>query len=105
MDAEDNNLQVQAEGLLAEVEDDIELPRSYVGVVNSNLFQEDSLNRFVGHSIEKLYEVEGFNIMPLIFDGDLFKIKQNGNRVDFLINTKEYEVNLEDETEDSVLIN
>lgn len=103
LDAEDNNLHVQAEGLLAEVEDDIELPRSYVGVVNSSLFQEDSLNRFVGHSIEKLYEVEGFNIMPLIFDGDLFKIKQNGNRVDFLINTKEYEVNLEDETEDSVL--
>ena len=51
-----------------------------MGVVNNKLFQEDSLRRFVGICIEKLYELESFNIMPLLFDGDVFKIKQNGNK-------------------------
>lgn len=99
-----NNIQKQAYELINAIEDDPELPRSYVGVVNNKLFQEDSLRRFVGICIEKLYELESFNIMPLLFDGDVFKIKQNGEQVDFLINTKGYEINLEDETEETVLL-
>lgn len=99
-----NNIQKQAYELINTIEDDPELPRSYVGVVNNKLFQEDSLRRFVGICIEKLYELESFNIMPLLFDGDVFKIKQNGEQVDFLINTKGYEINLEDETEETVLL-
>lgn len=99
-----SNIQKQAYELINAIEDDPELPRSYVGVVNNKLFQEDSLRRFVGICIEKLYELESFNIMPLLFDGDVFKIKQNGEQVDFLINTKGYEINLEDETEETVLL-
>ena len=99
-----SNIQKQAYELINAIEDDPELPRSYVGVVNNKLFQEDSLRRFVGICIEKLYELESFNIMPLLFDGDVFKIKQNGEQADFLINTKEYEINLEDETEETVLL-
>lgn len=103
-----SNIQKQAYELINAIEDDPELPRSYVGVVNNKLFQEDSLRRFVGICIEKLYEklyeLESFNIMPLLFDGDVFKIKQNGEQADFLMNTKEYEINLEDETEETVLL-
>lgn len=92
--------------LIDTIEDEDDIPRAYVGVINKQLFQEESLKKYVGICLEKLYDIEGFNIMPILFDGDIFKITDKnitGADSDFMINTKRYWIDIQEETEESIL--
>lgn len=95
--------QVMAKQLLSAVEDNPELPRAYVGVVNSKLFQIGELNKFVGTCLQELYQAVSFELMHMLFDGDIFKIVQPSVRCDLLINAKSYDIDLQGLSESEVL--
>lgn len=94
---------VMARQLLEAVEDNEELNRTYVGVVNSKLFQISELTKFVGTCLQELYLAVSFELMHLLFDGDIFKIIQPAVRTDLLINTKAYDIDISELSEEEVL--
>lgn len=100
--AEDEKV-VMARQLLEAVEDNVELQRTYVGVVDTKLFQINDLPRFVGTCLQELYSVVSFDLMHLLFDGDIFKVIQPAVRGDLMINTKTYDINVDGLTENEVI--
>ena len=92
-----------ARQLLDAVSDNLELPRTYVGVVNSKLFQIADIRKFVGTCIQELYSVVNFNLMTYLFDGDIFKLSQPAIRKDLMIGTKSYDLDFKGLSEDEVL--
>lgn len=93
-----------AKSLLEAIQDNPELDRSYVAVINTKLLQNEDLNKFIGSCIEELYGIVGFKLMPKLFDGDIFQLIQKPERKDFSINNKSYDINLEGLQEDEVLV-
>lgn len=91
--AEDERI-VLGRTLLEAVEDNKDLPRTYVGVVDSKLFQLQDATKFVGTCLQELYNVVQFDLMQILFDGDVFKIIQPAVRGDLMINTKKYDIDL-----------
>lgn len=91
--AEDEKI-AMAKQLLEAVEDNPELRRTYVGVIESRLFQVIDLNKFVGISLQELFNVVEYDLMPILFDGDMFKIIQPAVRKDLLISTNAYDIDL-----------
>lgn len=100
---EEDQRVVMARQLLEAVEDNPDLNRTYVGVVNAKLFQIGELNKFVGICLQELYSVVSFDLMHLLFDGDIFKIIQPAVRGDLMINTRQYDIDLSELTEEDVL--
>ena len=94
---------VMARQLLDAVEDNPDLTRTYVGVVNSKLFQINDLPKFTGVCIQELYSIVSFDLMQLLFDGDVFKVIQPATRGDLMINTKQYDIDISMLSEDEVL--
>ena len=80
--------------LLEAVEENLDLQRTYVGVVDSKLFQVQDATKFVGTCLQELYNVVQFDLMQILFDGDVFKIVQPAVRGDLMINTKKYDIDL-----------
>ena len=105
--AELNNLsgvgRQRALELLNVIEDNEELDRHYVGVINTELIQFDSISTFVGRSLQKLYELKAFEASQYIFNGDIFKLVQPAKRNDLIMNNKAYDIDLGNEHEDEVL--
>lgn len=100
--AEDETV-VRARQLLAAIEDNPELPRTYVGVINSRLFQIHELPKFVGTCIQELYSHVSFELMRILFDGDIFKMVYPAKRGDLMINSKSYDIDLEGISEVEIL--
>lgn len=94
---------VLARQLLDAVDDNQELNRTYVGVVNSKLFQLNDLSKFTGICIQELYSLVSFDLMKLLFDGDVFKVIQPAVRGDLMINTKKYDIDLSMLSEEEVI--
>lgn len=88
-----------ARQLLEAVEDNTKLPRTYVGVVESRLFQVMELNKFVGICLQELFNAVQYDLMPILFDGDMFKIVQPAVRKDLMISTNAYDIDLSDMSE------
>ena len=93
----------KAHELLSVIEDNPELDRHYVGVVNTELLQYDEIHTFVGRSLQKLYEIKRLEASQYIFNGDIFKLSQPAIRNDLIMNNKQYDVNFSDIYEDDVL--
>lgn len=93
----------KAHELLNVIEDNPELDRHYVGVVNTELLQYDEIHTFVGRSLQKLYEIKRLEASQYIFNGDIFKLSQPAIRNDLIMNNKQYDVNFSDIYEDDVL--
>lgn len=89
--------------LLNVIEDNEELPRSYVAVINTELMQYEQLNTFVGRTLQKLYEIKSIEASQFIFNGDVFKLVQPSVRNDLIMNTKTYDIDISDIPEDEVL--
>lgn len=100
--AEDEKV-VMARQLLDAVEDNPDLSRTYVGVVNSRLFQIGDLSKFVGTCLQELYSTVSFELMHLLFDGDIFKMIQPAVRNDLMINTKTYDIDISELSEEEVI--
>lgn len=100
--AEDERV-VMARQLLEAVEDNPDLNRTYIGVVNSKLFQIGDLPRFIGTCLQELYAAVSFKLMPLLFDGDIFKTVQPAVRGDMMINTKRYDIDIDGYTEEELI--
>ena len=100
--AEDERV-LMARQLMEAVEDNPDLNRTYVGVVNSKLFQIGELPRFIGTCLQELYSAVSFKLMPLLFDGDVFKTVQPAVRNDMMINTKSYDIDITGYTEEELL--
>jgi hypothetical protein len=93
----------RAEELLAVIEDNKELPRSYVAVINSELLQYDEIHTFAGRILQRLYEIKGLEASRFIFDGTIFKIEHNAVRNDLFMDSKTFDLNLDGIHEDGVL--
>lgn len=93
----------EAKNLLDTIEDNPNLPKSYVGVVDGNLFQAPNLEKFVGSSLQELYSKVTFELMPYIFDGDIFNISDKPVRSDLLIANKMYDIDLSNMSEEESL--
>jgi hypothetical protein len=93
----------RAHELLMVIEDDPNMDRHYVGVVNTELLQYDDIHTFVGRSLQKLYEIKRLEASQYIFNGDIFKLSQPAVRNDLIMNNKQYDVNFSDMYEDEVL--
>lgn len=89
--------------LLNSIKDDTTQNRSYVAVINAKIFQEKNINKFTGMCIEELYNAVRYKLMPILFDGDTFKLVQPSDRRDLAINSKYYDIDLGGLTEDEVL--
>lgn len=98
----DNKLK-KVDELLACIEDSNELKRTYVGVVNDELYQTESLNSFIGQSLQKLYELKNFEASSYLFNGDIFRLVTDAVRRDLILNSKPYDIDLTDITEDEAL--
>lgn len=84
----------QSEDLLSSIIDNKDARRSYVGVVNNKLFQNETLPRFVGMALEELYNLVKFDLMPELFAGGVFKLIQKPIRKDILIDKSIYDIDL-----------
>lgn len=93
----------KAHELLMVIEDNPDLDRHYVGVVNTELLQYDEIHTFVGRSLQMLYELKRLEASQYIFNGDIFKLIQPAIRNDLIMNNKAYDVSFEDRHEDDVL--
>lgn len=100
--AEDERI-VLGRTLLEAVEDNPDLSRTYVGVVDSKLFQITDITKFVGTCLQELYNVVQFDLMQILFDGDVFKIIQPATRCDLMINTKQYDIDLRGFSESDII--
>ena len=103
MNSEDPKLKI-SQDILDSVENVAGATRSYIGVVNGNLFQAPTMERFIGLALEELYKEVSFELMPLIFDGDIFKITDKTVRNDMLIANKTYDIDLSYVEEEDALI-
>ena len=92
-----------AKALLASISDSDDTARAYVAVINTKLFQNENLHKFIGTCIEELYGIVSVKLMPIIFDGDVFKLIQPAVRKDFTINNKFYDISIDTLSEDEAL--
>lgn len=95
---------IAAKELLDAVEDNPELPRSYVGVVNDNLFQAPTLEKFIGLALQELYSCVSFELMPFLFDGDIFKLCDKAVRKDMIIGNRVFDIDLSNITEEDSML-
>ena len=86
----------QCKAIIDTIEDDPTEPKSYVGVVNGNLFQTKTIEKFVGNALQELYSIVTFELMPYLFDGDIFTITDKAIRNDMLISNRMYDILLDD---------
>lgn len=89
--------------LLDAIENNPELPRTYVGVINGKLFQISELEKFMGTAIQELYSIVGFDLMHILFDGEVIKLIQPSVRDDMVINSKTYDIDLYGMSEEQAL--
>ena len=95
---------IAAKDLIDAVEDNPELPRSYVGVVNGNLFQAQTLEKFIGLALQELYSCVSFELMPFLFDGDIFKLSDRATRKDMIIGNRVFDIDLSNITEEDSML-
>lgn len=97
--------QVEAMDLLDSIEDDPQQERTYVAVIDDNLFQERNIKRFIGICIEELYKTAAVSLMPMLYDSNNFHIREvrNGENCDFTLGVKRYALDISDDTEDSLM--
>lgn len=100
---QEREITIAAKSLLDAIPDNDEAERAYVAVINTKLFQHHDIHRFIGTCIEELYDIVGFKIMPVLFDGDVFKLIQQPIRRDFTINNKSYDLDLDSLSEEIVI--
>ena len=101
-EAEDERV-VLARQLLDAIEDNPEMERTYVGVVNSKLFQINEISKFVGSCLQELYSAVSFELMQLLFDGDIFVLKQTTEAGDLMLNARNYAIDFGDLSEEEIL--
>lgn len=89
--------------MLELVNDNEEDNRTYACVINKELIHVGSLKGFVGRVLQKLFEIKNFDAETFIFDGDWFRIKQDDEATDMIINETPYCINVSDDNEDEVL--
>lgn len=89
--------------LLAVIEDNPELDRHYVAVINTELMQFEELHKFVGRCLQKLYEIKSFEASQYIFNGGIFTLNANDKNNDIMMNNKTYDIELGDIHEDEAL--
>ena len=89
--------------LLAVIEDNPELDRHYVAVINTELMQFEELHRFVGRCLQKLYEIKSFEASQYIFNGGIFTLNANAKNNDIMMNNKTYDIELGGIHEDEAL--
>lgn len=97
--------QVDAMDLLDSIEDDPQQERTYVAVIDDNLFQERNIKRFIGICIEELYKTAAVSLMPILYDSNNFHVREvrNGENCDFTLGVKRYALDISDDTEDSLM--
>lgn len=97
--------QVEAMDLLDSIEDDPQQERTYVAVIDDNLFQERNIKRFIGICIEELYKTAAVSLMPILYDSNNFHVREvrNGENCDFTLGVKRYVLDISDDTEDSLM--
>jgi hypothetical protein len=79
--------------------------RKYAAVINDDVIEVRKLHKFVGDILQKLYELEGFNAMSFLFDGNIFKItSMNCKNNDMIIRNQAYDILVDPSEEDEVLI-
>ena len=93
----------EAQSILDAIEDTEDIPRSYVGIVNGNMYQCESMEKFIGHSLQELYSIVTFELMPYLFDGDIFRITDKAVNKDLVIGNKAYDIQLGDMSEDECI--
>ena len=90
----------EAESLLDTVEADENDTKGFVGVVEGSLYQAQTIEKFVGLSLQELYKHVTFDLMQYLFDGDVFNISDNPIRNDMLIGNKMYDIDLSNISEE-----
>ena len=96
-------LEDDAKALIDAVDDNPESERAYVAVIDNKLIREESISRFIGLAIQELYIKIGNDVLPYLFDSDLYVLKQPANRNDLRINNKNYDISLDGITEDEAI--
>lgn len=94
LDKQEGSERRQAMELLDMIQADDDAPTSYVGVVNTELYQQEELSKFIGDTLQRLYEIKNFEASQYIFNGDLFKLVTPSTRNDLLMNKKNYDVDI-----------
>jgi predicted nucleic acid-binding Zn-ribbon protein len=89
--------------LLNIIEDNDNMPRHYVAVVNKELIQYEELHTFVGRALQMLYELKNYEANQYIFNGDIFKLNATPKYNDLMLGTKTYDIVVDNMTEDEAL--
>lgn len=92
-----------AKSLIDAIEDDPNLERTYVGAVNSKLFQSREIGRFAGICLEELYSLVDSRLLQELYDGTKFKWINPPTQVDFTINNKDYQFDMSRDDDDSLM--
>lgn len=95
----------QAVELLSVIQSDDDKPRQYVGVINTELYQYENLEKFVGASLQKLYQLKNFEASQYIFNGDIFELDSTSERSDLVMNEKSYGIILKENEDEDVVLN
>ena len=93
----------EANTMLSLIKDTDEVSRKYIGVINHELFQCETLEKFVGIAIQKLYEIKKTGAMSIAFDGDMFQytsLPSDSENYHMFIANKKYNVELNEMPED-----
>ena len=93
----------EANTMLSLIKDTEEVSRKYIGVINHELFQCETLEKFVGIAIQKLYEIKKTGAMSIAFDGDMFQytsLPSDSENYHMFIANKKYNVELNEMPED-----
>ena len=78
-------------------------PLSYVGVVGGVLFQSPSIEKFIGQSIQELYKAKDKEILPFLYDGDMFNITDSAVRKDMLLGSRTFDLQLDELSADECI--
>lgn len=93
----------EAQQLLDSIEEDEESTKNYVGIVNKKMFQTSNLTEFISRCISELYELVNYELMPLLFDGDMFKITESKETTPLLLNNHFYDIDVSGNSDDEIL--
>lgn len=97
--------QLAAQELIDSIEDDPDEERTYIAVIDDNLYQERDIRRFVGVCIEQLYKTAAVQLMPTLYDSQNFIIKEvkGHTECDLTLGTKRFVLDVHSDTEDSLM--
>ena len=70
-------------------------PKTYLYVINSTVYSETSIFKFIGNALSELYRLKTFQANPFIFNASYFRLSNNPVRNDIIIGNKTFDIDMD----------